>query len=185
LSGNIISRNAAQTGGGLSLNRSNAVLINNVIADNQAVSGSGMIVSASRPHLAHTTIARNVALDGSDDGGIYVTRADYGWDASTIMLTNTILVSHTVGISVTGGNTVTVNGILWFGAPVTVSQAATATVTMQNQVEGDPAFAADGYHLTAGSAAIDRGVDAGVLTDIDDVPRPQGTLPDLGAVEYF
>jgi hypothetical protein len=57
-------------------------------------------------------------------------------------------------------------------------------VSVQNQYEGGPAFAPDGYHLRAGSAAIDRGVDAGVTSDIDGNARPYGSAPDLGAVEY-
>jgi len=69
-------------------------------------------------------------------------------------------------------------------APITVSAKVTASVTVQNQYEADPAFALDGYHLMTGSAAIDRGVDAGVLSDIDGHPRPYGPAPDLGAVEY-
>jgi hypothetical protein len=112
---------------------------------------------------------------------VYVTDAGYG-AYSTVALTNTILVSHTIGITVTGGNTVTVNGILWHGTPITVSQAITATVTVQNQHQGDPRFDADGYHLRLGSAAIDKGVDAGVTTDIDGAPRD--SMPDLGADEW-
>lgn len=134
-------------------------------------------MSASTADLLHTTIARN---SGGDGRGVYVT--DWSGTYSTVILTNTILVSHTVGISITGGNTVTVNGILWYGTPITVSQSATATVTVQNQHTGDPAFAADGYHLTAGSAAIDRGVDATVTIDIDGDPRLD--IPDIGADEY-
>jgi hypothetical protein len=40
-----------------------------------------------------------------------------------------------------------------------------------------------GYHIGPGSAAIDRGMDAGVMTDIDGDPRPIGSLPDIGADE--
>jgi hypothetical protein len=98
-------------------------------------------------------------------------------------MTNTILVSHSVGISVTGGNTVTVNGVLWYNTPLTVSQSITAVVTVGNQYQGDPAFAADGYHLTAGSPAIDQGVDAGVYADVDLDLRPIGAGFDLGADE--
>jgi hypothetical protein len=54
---------------------------------------------------------------------------------------------------------------------------------VQNQVTGDPAIAADGYHLTAGSAAIFAGVDTSVVTDIDGDDRPFG-YPDLGADEW-
>ncbi len=49
---------------------------------------------------------------------------------------------------------------------------------------GDPLFAGDGYHLGAGSAALDAGVDVGVTTDIDGEARPQGgSVPDMGADE--
>ena len=77
------------------------------------------------------------------------------------------------------------SNILWHNTPITVSQAATATVAVHNQHEGDPAFAVDGYHLTNVSAAIDQGVDAGVMTDIDEQARPQGAAPDMGADEYI
>ena len=175
LSGNTIISNTARWGGGLFLGRSDATLTNTVIADNQAnTAGCELYIYGSSPRLLHTTIARN----GGDGSGIYVT------NNSIVALTNTILVSQTVGITVTSGNTVTVNGVLWYGTPVTVSQAATATVTVQNQHEGDPAFALDGYHLTAGSAAIDKGLNAGVATDIDGDARPDGCFFDIGADEF-
>lgn len=43
---------------------------------------------------------------------------------------------------------------------------------------------AGGYHLTAGSAAVDRGVASGVTKDIDGQFRPQGAGYDLGADEF-
>jgi len=179
LSGNIVTANTANRGGGLFLADSYATLASNVVADNQGnIEGSGFyIIGSSSPRLLHTTIARNSSGDGS---GVYVTNT--GSNYSTVALTNTILVSHTVGISVTGGNTVTVNGVLWYGTPITISQAAMATVAVQNQHEGDPAFAADGYHLTGASAGINKGVAAGVTTDIDGQSRD--AIPDLGADEF-
>jgi hypothetical protein len=181
LGGNTVAFNTAQyDGGGLSMFRSDATLTNNVVVDNRGNSvGSGLYIWASFPRLLHTTIARNGGGDGS---GIYITND--GANPGSVALTNTILVSHTVGIRVTGGNTATVNSILWFGTPTTISRAITATVTTQNQRQGSPAFAADGYHLTAVSAAIDRGVNAGVVTDIDGDPRPVGSGYDLGADEF-
>jgi hypothetical protein len=133
--------------------------------------------------LLHTTIARNRGGDGS---GVYVE----AWEElpSNVALTNTILISHSVGISVTSGSTVTINGILWYNTLITISKSVTAVVTVNNQFTGDPAFvdpAAEDYHIGPGSAAIDRGVDAGVTTDIDGDarPAPPGTRPDLGADE--
>jgi hypothetical protein len=98
-----------------------------------------------------------------------------------VALTNTILVSHTVGITVTAGNTATLNGVLWYSN--TINYGGVGTITVTNEYTGDPAFAADGYHLTTSSAAIDRGVDTGVKTDIDGHPRPLSGGADIGADE--
>jgi hypothetical protein len=182
-SGNSIVSNTANAtdfgGGGMYLSSSSATLINNIIADNRAVStGSGVVVEAASPRLLHTTIARNTGGDGS---GVYV------WNASTVALTNTILVSQTVGISVTEGitNVAVLNGVLWFGNGPNYGGPGLITIT--NDITGSPAFVnpdAGNYHIGAGSAAIDRGVDAGVATDLDGIARPQGSLPDLGAYEF-
>ncbi|MGD2146185.1 MAG: right-handed parallel beta-helix repeat-containing protein, partial [Anaerolineae bacterium] len=175
LSDNVVSNN---DDAGLEMYRSSPTIINNVIADNQSDDeGAGVRVVASSPSLIHSTIARNGRNGAS---GIYVT--EYG-DWSNVVLTNTILVGHAVGISVAGGNTVTVNGILWHNTPVTVSSAPTAVVGVLHQFTGDPAFASDGYHVGSGSAAVNRGVDAGLSTDIDGESRPYGSSPDLGADE--
>ena len=95
------------------------------------------------------------------------------------------MVSHSIGISVTGNSTVTANGIPWHNTPITVSQSPTATVSVQNQISGDPAFASDGYHITPFSAAMDEGIDAGVTTDLDGHLRPYNAIPDLGADEII
>jgi hypothetical protein len=42
----------------------------------------------------------------------------------------------------------------------------------------------DDYHLRFGSAAINRGIDASVYTDLDGNPRPSGAGFDIGAYEY-
>jgi hypothetical protein len=85
---------------------------------------------------------------------------------STLVLTNTILVSQTVGLQVTEYGKVTLEGTLW----------------------GDPKFlnpVTEDYHITSSSAAIDAGVDSGVLTDVDGEARPAGGGFDLGADEYW
>jgi hypothetical protein len=163
---------------------SDATLVNSVVAHNQASgAGSGLIVHSSSSRLVHTTVARNHGGDGS---GLYITGEENveNYSPSTAALTNVILVSHTVGITLTGGNTATVNGVLWYATPLTLSKEATATAVVENEYMGDPAFAPDGFHLRSSSAAIDRGVDAGITDDIDGDHRPYGGY-DLGADEWI
>jgi hypothetical protein len=185
LNGNVFTSNAADDGGGLYVEFSNTTLSNNIIADNQITTtanftgrGSGLFILESSPRLLHTTVAGNSGGDGS---GVHIT------SGSTVTLTNTILVSHSVGITVTASNTVTINAILWSGTPITISHAATVTMMVQNQQEGNPVFAdpdAGDYHIGSSSAAVDAGVDVGVKTDVDFQPRPY-QVPDLGADEYW
>ena len=40
------------------------------------------------------------------------------------------------------------------------------------------------YRLKPGSPGIDMGVDAGLKTDLEGTPRPQGKAPDIGAFEH-
>jgi hypothetical protein len=184
LTGNRIVANTAEDGGGLTVQSDSGIkMVNNVIADNQLITevgrGSALLLEGSTADLVHTTIARN---PGGDGGGVYVA-SDPG-EAASIAMTNTVLVSQSVGIRAAGNCTVTVNSILWHNTPITVSTDATATVVLENQVTGDPVFEPDGYHLTANSAARDRGVDAGVAVDIDGERRPAGEGYDLGADEF-
>jgi len=182
---NLIYGNAADAdGGGIGLAVSeNVTLVNTAVLDNRITGsgslGAGMYVASSpNLRLLHATLARN-----GGSSAIYL--INYSSEQVTTTLTNTILTSHSVGISVTGISLVKINGILWYDTPITVTKGATATVTVANQRTGDPVFATDGYHLTGGSAAIDRGVDAGVTTDIDGDARPQGAGIDLGADEWL
>lgn len=145
----------------------------NVIADNTA---GGVYVSSASAQMDYSTIARN---NGS---GVLISLT------SSVVLTNTILTEHTNGIVVDSGSEVIVDGVLWYNNSVNTSGAGTLTV--KNAIVGDPFFAVDGYHLTAVSAAIDRGVITNATADIDGLIRPFDgnfdgiTLPDLGADEF-
>jgi hypothetical protein len=175
-SNNIISSNSAgHRGGGLALIQSDATLINTVIADNQSSTmGSGMDVEDASPRLVHTTFARN-----SNANAIFVTNHV---GSSDVILTNTIIVNHAWGITVMAGNTATLNATLWHDNDTDYD----GTVIRTRDFVGNPRFAADGYHLMDGSAAIDRGVATavGVMSDIDGDHRPQGAGYDLGADEF-
>ncbi len=183
LTGNIFRNNSgADYGGGLYIFDSTTFCTNTVFVANRAISGAGLMIEhGSTVHLHHTTFNDN-GVDGSD---IYIVDSYIQGSGpfNTVLLTNTIMANHTIGISVTAGNTLTLNSILWYHTPITINAGTTATVFIANAFSGDPAFAADEYHLTAKSAAIGRGIPAGVPTDIDGDPRRP--IPDLGADEYW
>ncbi len=153
-----------------------------MVADNRAGgSGGALYIRPEGPELVHTTIARNSSGDGS---AIYITDGPIPLFAD-VKLVNTVFVSHSVGISVTAGHSVTVDTVLWYNVPTTVSVAPGGFASVSNELTGDPAFATDGYHVTAESAAIDQGMDAGVTMDIDGQQRPVGQGYDLGADEFW
>jgi hypothetical protein len=180
LEANILMANVARQGGGLSVDDSAARIVNQVIVGNQAsLYGSGLWIRRSvGARLLHTTIAENSGGDGS---GVYVT--NHSEACSTVMMTNTIISHHGLGIVVTGGNTATLDATLWYTNTGGNTDGDGAIITYRDHT-GAPAFAADGYHLTASSAAIEEGVSTDVTTDIDGDARPTGDDPDLGADEF-
>jgi hypothetical protein len=148
-------------------------IINALVADNYAVGyGSGIAVDGARLNLTQATLVANLGGDGT---GLSIN--------GSAIITNSMIVSQTTGLSVNGGATVYVNGVLWSGNSVNYDGGGVITVTQE--YTGSPAFrdpATADYHLTAVSAAINRGVADGVLVDLDGTPRYGA--PDLGAYEY-
>ena len=189
LHNNLIHNNKAfDGGGGVGFQWSQATLVNNLIAgnvleDNEHGHGAAIANFGGSLKLIHNTIARNTGGDGS--GIENWSGLDVAPFTATINLTNTIIVSQAIGIIVDDVSTVMIDSILWHNVPITVSQSPTAVVSVKNEYSGDPLFAADGYHITAGSAAIDMGIDAGVTVDIDGEPRPSAAGYDLGADELW
>jgi hypothetical protein len=182
---NIFTANGAQAGGGLDLSvDSDTIMVNNLIADNRASKwGSGLYISGvADARLLHTTIVRNYGGEGS---GISA------YSTQSVILTNTILLSHTVGVYVQYGSSITLEATLWgTGEWANVSDWIVSSGSIDIgtiNIWGDPAFAdPDGgdYRLGPGSAALDAGVDSGILSDIDHQPRPY-LAPDLGVDEYW
>jgi hypothetical protein len=144
-------------------------LVNNVVArsgDKTLSTFGGM----SYPLTA--TLLHNTLVGSGSGSGVYV-ETDY----VALFLTNTIVVSHTWGITSAfpASSTVLADHTLFWA---NIHDGIRGV----NPVDGNPTFAADGYHIGPGSA-VDAGVNAGVITDIDGDPRPDGCFPDIGADE--
>lgn len=187
LDGNRILDNSAGSGGGLYVEKTDPTLSNNIVAHNQAgAAGSGLYVLDASPRLLHTTLVRS---EGGDGSGVHIAGGVSGF--SVVALTNTVLVGHTVGVTVSAGNTVTLESTLWgagaWANAVDWDGAGTVvTGTPAGNIWGDPDFVnpnAGDYHVGLASAALDRGVSAGIMVDVDGEPRPQGKGCELGADE--
>lgn len=163
-------------------------MTNNLVARNHAATQGGGLwfdvedkaANSFRGRLLHNTIADNAASSGNGQG-IYI------GDGVTLALANTIIAGHpSAGIVITAGNTVTLEATLWYANGVDTAGRGTVLTGTVN-VYDDPSFVnatAWDYHLSPDSAALDRGINAGVRTDIDNRPRPY-QAPDLGADEYW
>lgn len=179
MTGTRVTRNivtAPARGGGGLYAEGGIRVVNALFSANTATTGAGIYLrgTAGSRELLHLTIVSNTVSTGS---AIYV----YG---GTTGITNTIIVSQTTGVFAANGAAAAVDGVLWFGNTSNTGTAGTGQITVNHAHTAEPAFAADGYHLTATSPAIDRGVDSGVAMDIDGETRPQSWLYDLGADEY-
>jgi len=202
LTGNEIHHNtAAWDGGGITFREShNATLVNNMVVENQITSssgnGTGIQLVNSDARLLHTTLARNSGAGNNSGVSVVCLWTGGICNPSAITMTNTILVGHAVGLEVREHNTATLEATLWgsgdWANGIDVDdwggQGTVYTGPAALNYWGLPAFVAPDagdYHISAG-AAINRGVDAGVTSDIDGDPRPapSGTRPDLGADEF-
>lgn len=162
-------------GGGIHTGYSTGQIVNALFAGNTAnLNGAGLYInSTGNVALLHVTVADSIT---NTKAGIYVNHGIVG-------ITNTIIASHSIGLLGVGGG-VYEDYNLYFGNGI----ASIGTIVNGvHSLEGDPAFvdaAGDDYHLGPGSAAIDVGVDTGVVTDVDGDIRPQGNGFDIGFDEW-
>jgi hypothetical protein len=180
----LLSNRAGSRGGGLFADGARMRLANSVVGQNAAgEAASGLYFAEASGFLLHTTLAQNSGGDGS---GILAV-------ASQLRLTNTILVSHTVGISITEEAVAELGATLWGSGTWANGRdwdGGGTIITGTQNYWADPHFVDPGaidYHIGPASAAIDRGMDAGLADDVDNQPRPNpdSGLPDLGADELW
>ncbi|MBN1316306.1 MAG: DUF11 domain-containing protein [Anaerolineales bacterium] len=159
-------------GGGLYLNGEKPfAIINSAFVGNRAdaggYGGSALTVDYADGLLLHPTLNGNT---GSEAIALNYT--------STLVISNAIIANQDLGFLIDEDSEATLNGVLWYN----VNTNAVGALNESNAIVGDPAFAADGFHLNAGSAAIDEGLDWGLTTDVDGDSRIDS--PDLGADEF-
>lgn len=152
------------------------VLVNNVVARSGSYAVSAYGYSASS--ILTATLVHNTLVGSGSGYGVY---AQY----AALYLTNTLVASTTWAIynNTPASTTIQADHTLFYNAPNHASSGVVST----NEITGDPRFvgpAGGDFHIGAGSAAMDAGVDAGVTTDMDGDPRPVGSAPDVGADEW-
>lgn len=173
-------------GGGLYLYESEAWLTNTVFLANRASEGGAalMVEAGSNVQIRHATFNQHDSASTiSIVQSTFPPRPDL---PSTLSMTNVIIAASPVGVQVVNDNTVAIDHVLWHHAFITVSSTIPPPpITITNQINGYPYFAADGYHLTGSpySDAIGQGIWAGVAQDIDGQPRR--SPPDIGSDEYW
>jgi hypothetical protein len=182
---NVASQKPGYTGvgGGIYVYKTRAMtLTNNVVAANQAnTSGSGLYIdSESTDPIAARLLHNTIADNQGGTSGIFFD------DYTTASMTNTILAGHpSAALRVDASSTATLEATLWYGnGSLTFGSGPVISAT---NIYSAPGFVDPGtrdYHLTAGSSAINRGVDASVTIDIDGDTRPTSGC-DLGADEYW
>lgn len=134
--------------------------------------------------MAHIT-----AADNSTVTFLHTKSGNDAGDTVTVTVKNALLSFFTNAYSAeeSGGGEVVVqhdNTLTQYVTNMHQNMAGSPTFTANNPLTGDPKLSAT-YHLLAGSAAIDAGVDAGVIVDIDGQPRPDGAGFDIGADELY
>jgi hypothetical protein len=179
----------------------------NKAANNEAFTELGNIRSADNVY------AYNQATSNITTSSFLITRGGtdnrYGPINGTKAYNNTVYFtgSSSNGIVCHGGCSTSIlsakNNILWAGGTALYADApfdegnnifwrtggspsVNATVSSTSQ-KADPKFVnptGGDFHLQLGSPAIDRGVNLGYKTDLDNGTVPSGAAPDIGPYEY-
>jgi hypothetical protein len=185
---NTILNNQAAMGSGLAMYGGGPfTLTNNIIAWNTAQGNNPAFIvteywptpSISLPSqgiLVHNTIVEN------QPGPRMVSIGSPGGVGTVLVLTNTI-VGPPGGVWVDTSGVAILDTTLWFPGIPTIT--GTGTIVSSTNYYSVPFFVGPAFHIGPGSPGIDLGTNAGVSTDVDGEPRPNGPLPDIGADEFY
>lgn len=175
-------------GGGIYVSNGDLNLVNVLLAGNTGERGAAIAVQSTGN--AGATVAMN-----------YVTLADNyrtSADAAAIIHTEGLQVYLLLANALFSGNPVAfearnnaqpaevlaTNTLLDNNVGAVISGTVTITGTLLRGAAGYVNAAAGDYHLTATSAAVDKGNGLAPLVDLDGVNRPKGVTTDIGAYEF-
>jgi len=177
----IYENTATGNGGGIYVAGGKPTLENNLIYANTASLGGGIHLAGGFPVVQYNTIYGNQA--SVDGGGIYF--------IGTPVIRASVIVQNVAssggGIYRGGGNYMPEYNDVWNNAGG--DYGGFGIVVPPGDIHADPRFAdaarAD-FHLLAGSPCIDTADPAHYPGhDYDGYARPFGTLPDIGAHEFY
>jgi predicted outer membrane repeat protein len=192
------SNTSLNLGGAIFADNAPALVAQTKFVNNQANSGGGVYLNGPfGGRIENSLFARNLvtntgtALYLDSNGSISVTHNTIGdviinpspaiaVNAGLVTIQDTIVASHSIGISVTAGSVFQDYNLFFHNIQPVGGPIVNGTHNLNGQ---DPRFYdpfSDDYHLGAGSAAINSGVDAGVTIDYDWDPRPLLGAFDIG-----
>jgi hypothetical protein len=152
----------------------NSLFANNIVTGTAAPIAAAINAEAAGPVvLVHNTLANAVAVS---QPAVLIRMG-------TVFVTDTIVAGYGVAITGTGAGSLE-DFNLFFNNGINVAGPASGG----HSIVADPLFinpAGGDFHLSAGSPAINAGIDVGVVTDFDGDPRPIGASFDIGFDEFL
>jgi hypothetical protein len=188
---------AATHAGGAIYNADSPTEINNsVFIGNKAPEGDAMDVFRSLPNYFRVssmlddwvgvppgTVALDDKASNSPSASAVVSPGEAIFvNGASLFLTDTIVGGYATDLAMGANPSTTVHEDynLFEHTPVFSGSVTSGG----HSLVGDPLFADSLGHLSAGSPAIDHGIDGGINVDFDGNHRPSGAGFDIGAYEY-
>ncbi len=164
---------------GIELMESSDIVLDNNLVLNNAKAGI-ILFSYTSATMRHNTVVGNGFAADFDEGGAGIAIGPFNNET----VQNNLIVSNHGGINALQDySSRNHHNLVWGNVANYVGDATVGA----GDVSLDPEFVdapAKDYRLLAGSPAIDAGLDLGVTSDYAGNPRPDGTAPDLGALEH-